>query len=52
MLAVLVILLWCLAIFSDGEVTGEGTSLCIFERQYNGNWLIRICSLNDANIQT
>jgi len=40
---------WCLAKFSEGEVTGEGTSLCIFERQQDSNWLIRICSLNEVN---
>jgi len=40
---------WCLAIFSEGEVTVEGTSLCVFERQLDRSWLIRICSLNEAN---
>jgi ketosteroid isomerase-like protein len=40
---------WCLANFSEGEVTGEGTSLCVFERQHDSNWLIRICSLNEEN---
>jgi ketosteroid isomerase-like protein len=40
---------WCLANFSEGEVTGERTSLCVFERQHDGNLLIRICSLNEGN---
>jgi ketosteroid isomerase-like protein len=40
---------WCLANFSEGEVTGEGISLCIFERQHDKSWLIRICSLNEGN---
>ena len=39
----------CLANFSEVEVTGEGTSVCGFERQHDGNWLIRICILNDEN---
>ena len=37
---------WALAAFSEGEATGEGTSLCVFERQPDGRWLIRMCSLN------
>ncbi len=36
---------WCLASFSEGHVTGEGTSLMIFERPAK-EWLIRVCSLN------
>jgi len=40
-------LAWCLASFSEGEETGEGTSLCILERQPDGAWLIRSCSLNE-----
>ena len=36
---------WCLASFSEGHVTGDGTSLMIFERSA-GDWLIRMCSLN------
>jgi ketosteroid isomerase-like protein len=36
---------WCLANFSEGE----GTSLCIFERQLDKSWLLRICSLNEGN---
>jgi ketosteroid isomerase-like protein len=39
-------LAWGLAKFSEGEATGEGTSLNVFERQTDGNWLIRMCSLN------
>jgi ketosteroid isomerase-like protein len=39
---------WCLAAYSEGEITGDGTSLCIFERQAGGDWLIRICSLNSS----
>lgn len=39
---------WCLATFSEGDVTAEGTSLNILERQAGGNWLIRICSLNSS----
>ena len=39
-------LAWCLAAYSEGEVTGDGTSLNILDRQANGDWLIRICSLN------
>jgi ketosteroid isomerase-like protein len=42
-------LAWCLAIFSEGEVTVEGTSFCVFERQPDGSWLIRICSLNGVD---
>ena len=38
-----------LAAFSEGEATGEGTSLCVFERQPDGRWLIRMCSLNAGN---
>ena len=39
-------LAWCLASFSEGQVTGDGTSLNILEREAGGDWLIRICSLN------
>jgi len=35
-------LAWCLVTFSEGEVTGDGTSLSIFERQSDGDWLIRL----------
>lgn len=37
---------WALAEFSEGAATGAGTSLSVFERQPDGQWLIRICSLN------
>jgi ketosteroid isomerase-like protein len=42
-------LAWCLAAFSEGQVTGDGTSLNIFERQADGAWLIRACSLNGSD---
>ncbi len=45
-------LAWCLATYSEGQVTGDGTSLNIFERQAEGNWLIRICSLNSNDPPT
>ena len=35
---------WCLAAYSEGEVTG--TSLNILVRQPDGCWLIRMCSLS------
>ena len=38
---------WCLAEFSEGEAEAEGFSLNVFERQPEGGWLIRMCSLND-----
>ena len=37
-------LAWCLAQYSDGQ--DLGTSLNVFQRQADGRWLIRICSLN------
>jgi uncharacterized protein (TIGR02246 family) len=37
---------WALAKFGEGKATGEGTSLCVFDRQSDGRWLIRMCSLN------
>ena len=37
---------WCLAHYSDG-LEENGTSLNVLERQADGNWLIRQCSLND-----
>ena len=40
---------WALAEFSEGKATGEGTSLSVFERQADGRWLIRMCSLNASN---
>ena len=42
-------LAWCLAAFSEGQVTGDGTSLNILERHADGHWLIRICSLNSSD---
>ena len=45
-------LAWCLAAYSEGEATGDGTSLDIFERQADGSWLIRICSLNSNDPHT
>ncbi|TMV06341.1 DUF4440 domain-containing protein [Ruegeria sediminis] len=41
-------LAWCLARFSEGESEGEGTSLNVFERQKDGRWQIRMCSMNEA----
>lgn len=38
---------WCLAHYSEGT-TGNGASLNVAERQPDGNWLIRLCSLNEA----
>ena len=40
-------LAWCFAEFTEGEVTGAGVSLNVLERQPDGSWLIRMCSLND-----
>ncbi len=37
---------WCLAAYSEGEVTGNGTSLNVLARQPDGRWLFRICSLS------
>jgi uncharacterized protein (TIGR02246 family) len=37
---------WCLAAYSEGDITGNGTSLSTLIRQSNGSWLIRMCSLN------
>ena len=39
-------LAWCLASYSEGLETGNGTSVDVFERQGDGSWLIRMCSLN------
>jgi uncharacterized protein (TIGR02246 family) len=39
-------LAWCHTAYSEGEVSGDGTSLSVLERQANGQWLIRICMLN------
>lgn len=40
-------LAWCLVRFSEGAETGDGMSLNVFERQADGAWLIRMCSLNE-----
>jgi ketosteroid isomerase-like protein len=37
---------WCLAAYSEGDATGNGTSLGVVELQPNGTWFIRICSLS------
>jgi len=37
---------WCLAAYSEEYVTGNGSSHCTLVRQADGNWLIRLCSLN------
>ncbi|MDX8455982.1 nuclear transport factor 2 family protein [Mesorhizobium sp. VK9D] len=42
-------LAWTLAAYSEGEATGNGTSLSILERQADGGWLIRMCSLNSTD---
>lgn len=39
-------LAWCHTAFSEGEISGDGTSLSVCERQADGRWLIRICMLN------
>ena len=38
---------WCLAVFSEADATDDGLSLNVFERQTNGQWLIRMSSLNE-----
>ncbi|RVD31001.1 hypothetical protein EN741_35075, partial [Mesorhizobium sp. M4B.F.Ca.ET.019.03.1.1] len=42
-------LAWTLAAYSEGEAVGNGTSLRVFERQPDGGWLIRMCSLNSTD---
>lgn len=42
-------LAWCLATYSEGHVTGNGTSLNVLERQADGSWLIRMSSLNSTD---
>ncbi len=44
-------LAWCLATFSEGQVTGDGTSLNILERQADGKLQVRICSLTSGEPQ-
>ncbi len=41
-------LAWCLAAYSEGDVSGDGTSVCVMERQADGGWLICMCSLNST----
>ena len=38
-------LAWCLTRYADAEE--KGTSLNLFERQSDGSWLLRACSLNE-----
>lgn len=42
-------LAWCLATYSEGHATGNGTSLNVLERQADGSWLIRMSSLNSTD---
>jgi len=42
-------LAWCLATYSEGHATGNGTSLNVLERQPGGSWLVRISSLNSTD---
>jgi uncharacterized protein (TIGR02246 family) len=42
-------LAWCLATYTEGQVTGNGTSLNILERQPDGSWLVRLSSLNSTD---
>lgn len=42
-------LAWSLSAYSEGEATGNGTSLSVFQRQAGGGWLIRMCSLNSSD---
>lgn len=39
-------LAWCLCRFSEGNETGDGSSLIVLERNPTGNWLIRSCCLH------
>lgn len=43
-------LAWSLAAYSEGEPTGNGTSLSVFERHAGAGWLIRMCSLNSNDV--
>ena len=36
---------WCLVAYSEGDGTGDGTSLNVVELQPGGKWLIRVCSI-------
>ena len=42
-------LAWSLASYSEGLETGNGTSVSVFEKQSDGSWLIRMCSLNSTD---
>ena|SRR5438552_2361386 len=42
-------LAWCLATYTEGLDVGNGTSVDVFERQADGSWLIRMCSLNSTD---
>lgn len=42
-------LAWCLATYTEGLEAGNGTSLDVFDRQPDGSWLIRMCSLNSTD---
>jgi ketosteroid isomerase-like protein len=39
-------LAWCLCRFSEGDVTGDGTSLLVLERGPAGDWFVRSCCLH------
>jgi ketosteroid isomerase-like protein len=36
---------WCLCRFSEGDHTGDGTSLIILQRNSGGAWQVRSCCL-------
>ncbi len=36
---------WCLCRFSEGDHTGDGTSLIILQRRPDGSWQVRSCCL-------
>ena len=40
---------WSLATYTEGLKVGNGTSVSVFERQADGSWLIRMCSLNSTD---
>lgn len=42
-------LAWCLATYTEGQLTGNGTSLNVLERQADGSWLICVSSLNSTD---
>ncbi|RWD61666.1 MAG: DUF4440 domain-containing protein [Mesorhizobium sp.] len=43
-------LAWCLTAYSD--TLEAGTSLNVFQRQADGQWLIRACSLNQSRAES